>query len=72
MFPGGTLNCVGVPKTHQFTVSILLMVFNDIFTAMDSVLLVFLNLTSAFDAVYHEILISRFRQWVGTVESTLK
>ncbi len=55
-------------KSLHSTESALLRVFNDIFLATDSgdsVILVLLDLTAAFDTVDHEILISRLDQWVG-------
>lgn len=55
-------------KAMHSTESALLRVFNDILLpgdSGDSVVLVLLDLTAAFDTVHHEILIARLEHWVG-------
>jgi hypothetical protein len=62
-------------KSLHSTESALLRVFNDVFLATDSgdsVILVLLDLTAAFDTVDHVVLLSRLEQWVGIRGSALE
>ncbi len=62
-------------KAAHSTESALLRVLNYIFLASDmddSVVLVLLDLSAAFDTINHSILINRIKSWVGLSGTVLK
>ena len=61
-------------KQYHGTETALLRVNNDIFTAIDNgkiTALILLDLSAAFDTVYHNILISRLHNYLGTQDQAL-